>query len=161
GLARRRGQHPRRGIRPPPHREVHARREAARHRRAARHRPRGPEHALVGDPDRRRPHRRRRLRQPSRPALARQPAAGASMSFGQPWYLLLLLVLPLVVVFSRWSRAGLETGRSIAGSVVRSLLVAALVFAIADAQWVSKSYRTSTLFLLDHSFSVPPDIQRK
>lgn len=83
------------------------------------------------------------------------------MSFGQPWFLLLLLVLPLVVVFSRWSRAGLETGRSIAGSVVRSLLVAALVFAIADAQWVSKSYRTSTIFLLDHSFSIPPDIQRK
>jgi len=83
------------------------------------------------------------------------------MSFGQPWYLLLLLLLPLVAVFSRWSRAGLEPGRSIAGSVVRSLLVAALVFAIADAKWVSKSYRTSTMFLLDHSFSIPPDIQRK
>ncbi|HZE97046.1 MAG TPA: VWA domain-containing protein [Planctomycetota bacterium] len=83
------------------------------------------------------------------------------MSFGQPWFLLLLLALPLVVIFSRWSRAGLETGRSIAGTIVRSLLVAALVFSIADAQWVSKSYRTSTLFLLDHSFSIPPDIQRK
>ncbi|MBV8882119.1 MAG: VWA domain-containing protein [Planctomycetaceae bacterium] len=83
------------------------------------------------------------------------------MSFGQPWFLLLMLVLPLVVVFSRWSRAGLERGRSIAGSIVRSILVAVVVLALADAQWVSKSYRTSTLFLLDHSFSIPPDIQRK
>ncbi|HEV3026911.1 MAG TPA: hypothetical protein VG457_05020, partial [Planctomycetota bacterium] len=83
------------------------------------------------------------------------------MSFGQPWFLLLLLVLPLVVVFSRWSRAGLEPARSIAGTIVRSLLVAVLTFALADAQWVSRSYRTSTLFLLDYSFSIPPDIQRK
>lgn len=83
------------------------------------------------------------------------------MSFGQPWFLLLLLLLPLIVVFARWSRAGLEKGRSIAGSVVRFLLVTALVFSLADARWVSKSYRTATIFLLDHSFSIPPDIQRK
>jgi len=83
------------------------------------------------------------------------------MSFGQPWFLLLLLVLPLVVVFSRWSRAGLEPGRSVSGTIVRSLLIVVLAFALADAQWISKSYRTSTLFLLDHSFSIPPDIQRK
>jgi uncharacterized membrane protein len=83
------------------------------------------------------------------------------MSFGQPWYLLLFLLLPVVILFSRWSRAGLETGRSIAGSVARTLLLTALVFSLADAQWVSRSYRTSTIFLLDHSFSIPPDIQRK
>lgn len=83
------------------------------------------------------------------------------MSFGQPWFLLLLLLLPGVYVFSRWSRAGLEPGRSLAGTIVRALLVAALVLALADAQWVSTSYRTSTLFLLDHSYSVPPDVQRK
>ncbi len=83
------------------------------------------------------------------------------MSFGQPWFLLLLLLLPAILLFSRWSRAGLEAGRSIAGTIVRSLLLVALVFSLADAQWVSKSYRTSTLFLLDHSFSIPPDIQRK
>ncbi len=83
------------------------------------------------------------------------------MSFGQPWYLLLLLLLPVVLVFSRWSRAGLETGRSIAGTVARTILLTALVFSLADAQWVSKSYRTATIFLLDHSYSIPPDIQRR
>jgi uncharacterized membrane protein len=83
------------------------------------------------------------------------------MSFGQPWFLLLLLLVPLVVVFARWSRAGLEKGRSIAGTVARVILLTALIFSLADAQWVSKSYRTATIFLLDHSFSVPPDIQRK
>lgn len=83
------------------------------------------------------------------------------MSFGQPWFLLLLLLLPGVLLFTRRSRAGLEAGRAIAGAVVRSLLLIALVFSLADAQWISKSYRTSTLFLLDYSFSIPPDIQRK
>ena len=83
------------------------------------------------------------------------------MSFGQPWFLLLLLLLPGVLILSRWSRAGLEPGRSIAGTIVRSLLLLALVFSLADAQWISKSYRTSTLFLLDHSLSVPADVQRK
>src|SRR5262245_66000288 len=83
------------------------------------------------------------------------------MSFGQPWYLLLLLVLPLVIFLSRWSRAGLEKGRAIAGTIARTILVTALVFSLADAQWVSKSYRTATIFLLEHSFSIPPDIQRK
>jgi len=83
------------------------------------------------------------------------------VSFGQPWFLLLLLLLPGILLLSRWSRAGLERGRSIAGTVVRSLLLVALVFSLADAQWVSKSYRTSTMFLLDHSFSIPPDVQRK
>ena len=83
------------------------------------------------------------------------------MSFGQPWFLLLLLLLPLVAGLSRWSRAGLEKGRAIAGTIVRTLLITALIFSLADAQWVSRSYRTATIFLLDHSFSIPPDIQRK
>lgn len=85
---------------------------------------------------------------------------GVAMSFGQPWFLLLLLVLPVVVVFSRWSRAGLEKGRAVAGAAARTILVTALVFSLADAQWVSRSYRTATIFLLDHSFSIPPAIQR-
>jgi uncharacterized membrane protein len=83
------------------------------------------------------------------------------MTFGQPLFLLLLLALPVVILFARWSRSGLEPGRSIAGAIARSLLVTALVFSLAEAQWVSKSYRTSTMFLLDHSFSIPPDVQRK
>jgi uncharacterized membrane protein len=83
------------------------------------------------------------------------------VSFGQPWFLLLLLTLPVVVVLSRWSRAGLEAGRSIVGTIARAILLTALIFSLADAQWVSKSYRTATIFLLDHSFSIPPDIQRK
>lgn len=83
------------------------------------------------------------------------------MSFGQPWFLLLLAALPVVGLLARWSRAGLERGRSIAGGVARCLILSALVLSLADAQWVSKSYRTATLYLLDHSFSIPPEIQRK
>ncbi len=83
------------------------------------------------------------------------------MRFGQPWFLLLLLGLPFFPLLARWSRSGLEKGRSIAGTVLRVLLFAALVSSLADAQWVSRSYRTATIFLLDHSHSIPQDFQKK
>jgi uncharacterized membrane protein len=83
------------------------------------------------------------------------------VSFGSPGLLLLLLALPLLVLLARRSRAGLERGRSIAGTVLRALLFVALVLALADARRVSRSYRTATIFLLDHSYSIPQDVQRK
>jgi uncharacterized membrane protein len=83
------------------------------------------------------------------------------MHFERPGFLLLLLALPLLAVLAKKSRSGLEPGRSVAGTVLRALLVTAAVFSLAEAHWVSKSYRTCTIFLLDHSFSVPQEIQRK
>jgi len=83
------------------------------------------------------------------------------VNFERPWFLLLLLALPFLALLARKSRSGLEPGRSIVGTVLRALLVAAAVFSLAEANWVSKSYRTCTIFLLDHSFSVPQEIQRK
>ncbi len=83
------------------------------------------------------------------------------MNFASPLWLLLLLLLPGFVLFARRSRSGLERGRSVAATIVRCLLFTALVFTLADAQRVSHSFRTSTIFLLDHSFSIPHDVQRK
>lgn len=83
------------------------------------------------------------------------------MHFERPWFLIVLLALPALAMLARWSRSGLERGRSIAGTVVRVLLVTAVVFSLADAHWLSKSYRTCTIFLLDHSYSIPQEIQKK
>jgi uncharacterized membrane protein len=83
------------------------------------------------------------------------------MHFEKPWFLLILLALPLLAVLARWSRSGLERGRSIAGTAVRTLLLLAVVFSLADAHWLSRSYRTCTIFLLDHSYSIPQEIQKK
>ncbi len=82
------------------------------------------------------------------------------MKFGQPWVLLLLLLLPGLLLAARKSRSGLERGRSWVASFLRILLFTAAVFALADAQHVSKSWRTATMFLLDHSFSVPFEVKQ-
>jgi Ca-activated chloride channel homolog len=82
------------------------------------------------------------------------------VKFGQPAFLALLLLLPGFFLLARRSRSGLERGRSWFASCLRVLLFSAAVFALADAQHVSKSYRTATMFLLDHSFSVPFEVKR-
>ncbi len=86
--------------------------------------------------------------------------ANLPLKFGQPWLLLLLLLLPWFILFARHSRSGLERGRAIFGTIVRVLLFVAIVFSLADANWVSRTYRTATIFLLDHSYSIPQEIQK-
>ncbi|MBI4563781.1 MAG: VWA domain-containing protein [Planctomycetes bacterium] len=83
------------------------------------------------------------------------------MSFEQPWALSLLALLPLFAVLARWSRSGLERGRAMASTILRTLLFAALVLSLAEARWISTSHRTATMFLLDHSLSVPMDVQSR
>ena len=83
------------------------------------------------------------------------------MEFGRPWLLLLMLAAPYFIVLARHSRSGLEPGRSVTATILRVLLLTALVFSLADARWVSRSYRTATLFLLDHSFSIPQEVQAR
>lgn len=83
------------------------------------------------------------------------------MRFGQPVFLLLLLLLPGFFLLARKSRSGLEKGRSWFASSLRVLLFSAAVFALADAQHVSRSWRTATMFLLDHSFSVPFQVKQE
>lgn len=80
------------------------------------------------------------------------------LTFTYPWVLLGLLTLPAVwLVGRRWSRSGLETGRSYFSTILRVLLVAAAILALADAKWVRKSDRVATIFLLDKSASIPAE----
>ena len=83
------------------------------------------------------------------------------MQFASPWFLLLLVLLPGVFLLARKSRSGLEPGRAWTSTIGRALLFVAATFALADAQHVSRSYRTATMFLLDHSFSIPYDVKKK
>ncbi len=83
------------------------------------------------------------------------------MEFASPWFLLLLLLLPGILVLARKSRSGLEAGRAWTSTALRVFLFTAAAFALADAQHVSRSYRTATMFLLDHSYSIPYDVKKK
>lgn len=82
------------------------------------------------------------------------------MRFTDPWMLLLLAGLPAMALLARGSRSGLERGRAIVSTGLRLILTAAAVLALAGAQWVSNSSRTATIFLLDHSYSVPWEVKR-
>lgn len=79
------------------------------------------------------------------------------LSFQNPWALLALLLVPWFLWMARGSRAGLEPGRAAAAMVIRLLLLGAVVMALADAQWLYETRRTCTLFLVDDSFSIPPE----
>lgn len=79
------------------------------------------------------------------------------MSFGNPWALLAMLALPSLWLLARHSRSGLEWGRTLVSTTLRTLLFAMIVLAIADARWESVSRRGATVFLLDYSQSIPPE----
>ena len=83
------------------------------------------------------------------------------MRFGAPLFLLLLLLAPFFFVLARKSRSGMGKGQSGFATFLRLALFVCAVFSLADARMVSKSFRTATIFLLDHSFSIPYEVKRQ
>lgn len=76
-------------------------------------------------------------------------------SFLSPWYLLILLTLPVLWYFSYRSLAGLGNFRRIAAIVFRSIIVLMVVVALAEIQIVRKSDTLTVTYLLDQSASIP------
>lgn len=83
------------------------------------------------------------------------------LSFGNPWALLLLLLLPGIYALARHSRSGLEPVRSWVSTIVRVLIFLMLVLAVADAHWVSRNRRAATVFVLDYSASIPKEMHTR
>lgn len=81
-------------------------------------------------------------------------------SFLQPWWLLLLLLLPALWFFSYRSLAGLGGPRRMLALAFRSLVLVLIVLSLAEFQLVRKSDRLTTIFLLDLSRSIPEDVRR-
>jgi uncharacterized membrane protein len=78
------------------------------------------------------------------------------MNFAQPWLLLLLVPLLAFAVWLGRPSRGPSRRREIAVLVVRCLLIAALVGALAGAQLVRSSSDLAVVYLLDFSDSVGP-----
>ena len=85
---------------------------------------------------------------------------GFEIGFDRPWFLLLLVIIPVMWAFSFNSLAGLGRGRCILALAFRSLVVTLVVFAIADAKWQRSTDRLTVLYLLDQSESIS-DAKRK
>ncbi|MBN2445864.1 MAG: VWA domain-containing protein [Phycisphaerae bacterium] len=85
----------------------------------------------------------------------------AFVRFNTPDYLVLLVLIPLLILMSFRSLAGLGPIRRIVAIVARCLVLATMVLALADAQRVKTNDNLSVVFAVDRSSSVPSDLQQK
>lgn len=77
------------------------------------------------------------------------------MTFGNPWALLLLVLLPIFWLISRGQVVYLSPGRRRIAFALRTALFLLLVFALADVRLSTRSDSLSVIFLVDQSDSMP------
>ncbi|MCH8922446.1 MAG: VWA domain-containing protein, partial [Planctomycetes bacterium] len=77
------------------------------------------------------------------------------IDFQSPWYLLVLLLIPALCVFSYRRLAVLGPVRRWVVLGLRSLLVLLIALALADIQKVQRTERLAVIFLVDQSLSIP------
>ncbi len=82
----------------------------------------------------------------------------AGVQVVHPWWLLILLSLPVVVAISFKSLAGLGPFRRWAAIGLRCLLIALLTLALAELRFRRPDDTVTVLFLIDRSLSVPPEM---
>ena len=79
----------------------------------------------------------------------------SSVGFERPWFLLLLLLLPLVWYLGFRSLAGLGRWRRWFALFLRSAVLTTLVLALAKAQWQESTDKLCVIYVLDQSESIP------
>src|SRR4051812_47262428 len=75
--------------------------------------------------------------------------------FNNPWYLLLLAVLPVMWWFSFSSLSGLGQRRRLFAIGLRTLVLVLLVAALAGMQYQRTSDKLTVIYLLAQSLSIP------
>ncbi len=79
------------------------------------------------------------------------------LGFGTPWWLLLLMLLPLTWWMAQRSLAGLSGRRRIVSIVLRSLVLLLLVFSLAEFRILKRNERLAVVFVVDRSESIPAE----
>jgi uncharacterized membrane protein/Mg-chelatase subunit ChlD len=77
------------------------------------------------------------------------------LDFGSPWFLLGLLLVPLVTWWARRSLAGISGSRRVVSIVLRTIVVLLIVLALAELRILQRNDRLAVIFLLDRSESIP------
>ena len=75
--------------------------------------------------------------------------------FDSPWFLLLLLILPVIWIYSFNSLAGLGRYRRWVALFLRTSVFTILVFALSQLQVQQRTDRLTVIYLLDQSESIP------
>src|SRR5436305_1359646 len=81
------------------------------------------------------------------------------IAFDQPWWLLLLALVPVLWVFSFRSLSGLGRYRRIFALLFRTGVFTLLVLALAGVQLQKISDRVTVIYLLDQSESIPKRVR--
>lgn len=82
---------------------------------------------------------------------------GWEIAFDKAGYLALLAVVPLLWWFSFRSLAGLGTWRRLLALTLRTVVLLAIVLALAEIQLLKTSDKVTVIYLLDQSESIPLD----
>ena len=77
------------------------------------------------------------------------------IGFEFPWYLALLIMLPVLWWWSFHQLSSLGNFRRTSALVLRSMIYVLLVFALAGIQWKQISDKVSVIYVLDQSDSIP------
>ena len=81
----------------------------------------------------------------------------ASLEPTQPWWLLLLLLIPLIIYLSYSSLAGLGPVRRWIAIGLRCSLIMFLTLALSEVRLRHQNETTTVLFVVDRSLSIPED----
>jgi len=79
------------------------------------------------------------------------------LNFIRPWWLVLLVFVPVVFLMSRGSLSGLGPWRKWMAVGGRATGVAAIALALAEPRLLRPSENVTVLFLVDRSFSIPQE----
>ena len=80
------------------------------------------------------------------------------LEFVRPWWLLLLVLVPVVFLMSRRSLSGLGPVRKWVAVGLRATIIALLAVALAEPRVRRTSENVTVIFVLDRSLSVPPEL---
>src|SRR5262249_41823697 len=85
---------------------------------------------------------------------------GGQVGVAEPWWLLLLLLVPLIFLFSFRSLAGLGPVRRWIAIGLRCLLIILLTLALAEVHLRHTDETVTVLFVWDRSLSIPEELEK-
>lgn len=82
-----------------------------------------------------------------------------NVDFNSPWYLTLLLLIPVIWYVGRESLSSMGRWRRFSALAIRTIVLLLLVAALAEMQFLRTNDRMTVIYLLDQSESIPKPVR--